>query len=91
MNKTPRTCCLCKEPFYPVTYTEKHTNLCNRCLGDGNMPNMANPKPNNSPQPLIPTNSPITKYKCANCNEEEVEHKGDWCENCDNPLGDKYA
>jgi len=31
------------------------------------------------------------KHKCANCNEEEVEHPGDWCESCDNPSGDKYA
>ena len=32
MNKTPRTCCLCKEPYYPVTKLEKTTNTCNRCL-----------------------------------------------------------
>jgi hypothetical protein len=33
----------------------------------------------------------INDYKCVNCGEEIVEHEGDWCENCDNPLGDKYA
>lgn len=26
-----------------------------------------------------------TKYKCGNCEEEEVEHKGEWCSSCDLP------
>jgi len=59
MNKTPRTCCLCKEPFYPVTYTEKHTNLCNKCLCDGNIPNKAN----NPSQPIETPNKPILGAK----------------------------
>lgn len=25
------------------------------------------------------------KYKCANCEEEEVEYKGDWCDYCNLP------
>jgi hypothetical protein len=25
------------------------------------------------------------KFKCANCNEEEVEHKGEWCDSCNDP------
>lgn len=28
------------------------------------------------------------KYKCENCNETEVEHKGEWCKNCDLPEND---
>lgn len=25
------------------------------------------------------------KHKCENCNEEEVEHQGDWCDDCNLP------
>jgi len=25
------------------------------------------------------------KYKCENCEEQEVEHKGDWCDDCNLP------
>jgi len=28
---------------------------------------------------------------CDNCEVEEVEYKGEWCESCDNPEGDVYA
>ena len=28
------------------------------------------------------------KYKCVNCEEEEVEHKGDWCDSCNLPDHD---
>ena len=27
----------------------------------------------------------LNKYKCENCEEAEVEHKGDWCDNCNLP------
>lgn len=45
LNKTPRTCQLCKEPFYPVTTLEKRTSICNRCLWDMNIPNTAETSP----------------------------------------------
>ena len=25
------------------------------------------------------------KPKCSSCNEEEVEHEGDWCDDCNLP------
>ena len=25
------------------------------------------------------------KFKCYNCEEEEVEHEGEWCDNCNLP------
>jgi len=24
-------------------------------------------------------------YKCANCHDDEVEHRGDWCDTCNLP------
>jgi len=44
-NKTPRTCELCREPFYPVTMLEKKTSLCNKCLWEHNIPNRADVLP----------------------------------------------
>jgi hypothetical protein len=28
---------------------------------------------------------------CDNCEVEPVENKGEWCESCDNPEGDRFA
>ena len=27
----------------------------------------------------------MNKIKCANCEEVEVEHQGDWCDDCNLP------
>lgn len=45
--------------------------------------------PNQSELKKINTALPEQKeYKCANCEESKVEHKGNWCDNCNLPDHD---